>query len=427
MLNLFVTLLVLMLSLQQPSTPAPDDLSFRLTVRNVSDADLTVRTTELPEGAIIPAGKDGTVHVKSPRSMEHGRVRIVLTRPAGDGHVAATFSVTGFDANAVVFWGDPEQIIAAAGPAANAHEVTNLAAMLSATAAVPGSNVDQLLALLLGVPIAMDGGALPCSMRPCLIVGRFGLEYASVLGARFSWVPPGNAKLGRANGYPFEAVTSFDLPRGFWIGQTEWTDFENLLARVLSGKIGIGDAIKYRAAMPASGDMPCASEWPEAVGISRTIAKIDDLAWTLPSEAQWEYACRLQSNGRYAQAPDGRMLTDREFWHNQSARGEVRPVGVLVPSIIGLYDLHGNRMEWCRDAFKKRIDVSDANADQQIEAKAQTRAMRGGHVGWPAADCECGARSDGGRERDAVSIVGVRYVIEAPRPADPTPPEQEQP
>lgn len=427
MLNLFVTPLVLMLSLQQPSTPAPDDLSFRLTVRNVSDADLTVRTTELPEGAIIPAGKDGTVQVKSPRSMVQGRVRIVLTQPAVDGHVAATFSVTGFDADAIVLWGDSEQIIAAAGPAPDAHEGTNLAAMLSAIVAVPESTADQSLHLLLGVPIALDAGTSRCFLRPCLIVGRFGLEYASVLGARFSWVSPGNAKLGRANGYPFEAVTSFDLRHGFWIGQTEWTDFEDLLARVLSGKIGIVDALKDRAAMAASGDMPSASEWHEAVAISRVIAESDGLAWTLPSEAQWEYACRLQSNGRYAQAADGRMLTESEFWYNQTGRGEVRPVGVLVPSVLGLYDLHGNRLEWCRDAFKKRIDVSGATADQQIEAMAHTRAMRGGHVGSPAAACECGARWDAGPERGAVSVVGVRRVIETPIPADPTQPHQEQP
>jgi formylglycine-generating enzyme required for sulfatase activity len=67
----------------------------------------------------------------------------------------------------------------------------------------------------------------------------------------------------------------------------------------------------------------------------------------LPSEAQWEYACRAGTRGPYGGAGD----LDRLAWHDGTSGGKTRPVGTKDPNHFGLHDLHGNVSEWCADAF----------------------------------------------------------------------------
>lgn len=66
-------------------------------------------------------------------------------------------------------------------------------------------------------------------------------------------------------------------------------------------------------------------------------------AFTLPSEAQWEYACRAGTTGNYA----GDLAAIA--WYSNNSGGTTHPVGTKQPSAWGHYDMHGNVWKWCAD------------------------------------------------------------------------------
>jgi formylglycine-generating enzyme required for sulfatase activity len=142
-------------------------------------------------------------------------------------------------------------------------------------------------------------------------------------------------------------------------------------------------------------------------------------AAALPSEAQWEYASRLMRDA--ADKPraveteyytgDGAAALDAAGWYGNNSDYSTQPVGQKQPTDFGLYDLHGNVWEWCRDdwdadAYKRREDgVFDPDVSVPRERHPQhgRRVVRGGGWGNSPADCRSAYRDwwwPGDRGRD---------------------------
>ena len=113
---------------------------------------------------------------------------------------------------------------------------------------------------------------------------------------------------------------------------------------------------------------------------------------SLPSEAQWEYACRAGSRGLYA----GTGKLDEMGWYKENSGLRTRPVGLKKPNAFGLHDMHGNVWEWCRDWYGSyELPVNPGDGERQVpQGGARSRGVRGGSFYSPAEVARSATRSN---------------------------------
>ena len=119
----------------------------------------------------------------------------------------------------------------------------------------------------------------------------------------------------------------------------------------------------------------------------------------LPSEAQWEYACRAGSETKYCFGGEESGLGDYA-WYDENSGNTTHPVGEKKRNAWGLYDMHGNVWEWCQDWYDSGYYAKSPTDDPTGPATGSYRVGRGGSWGLPAGLCRSAYR--GGRP-------GVRY------------------
>ncbi|MCP4629370.1 MAG: formylglycine-generating enzyme family protein, partial [bacterium] len=116
----------------------------------------------------------------------------------------------------------------------------------------------------------------------------------------------------------------------------------------------------------------------------------------LPSEAQWEYACRAGSETRYYTG-DSEADLDRAGWYSENSGGRLHPVREKEPNAFGLYDMHGNVWEWVEDDFHKDYNSAATDGTAWIDnLRGSIRVLRGGGWNSPAKNCRTANRGRGG-------------------------------
>ena len=137
-------------------------------------------------------------------------------------------------------------------------------------------------------------------------------------------------------------------------------------------------------------------------------AYADYYGYSLPTEAQWEYACRAGTTTAYSygDTADGDYMW---YTENNDPRG-TKEVGTKLPNPWGLYNMHGNVREWCSDWYGDYNDSSDT--DPTGPAAGISRVLRGGDWGYDPKDCDCrSAFRFKGYPSDAAYLVGFRVVV----------------
>jgi uncharacterized protein (TIGR02996 family) len=173
----------------------------------------------------------------------------------------------------------------------------------------------------------------------------------NVLGMRFAWVPPGVFLMGSPGSEwdrKFnESQHRVRLTKGLWLGvhpvtQAQW--------QAIMGN------------MPSSfrgDDLPVERvPWDESQGFCARLSQRDGRKYTLPTEAEWEYACRAGTTTpfHFGEVLDGTQAncdaTDPYGTrHVGPYLGRTTAVGSYRPNAFGLWDMHGNVWEWCRDYY----------------------------------------------------------------------------
>ncbi len=120
--------------------------------------------------------------------------------------------------------------------------------------------------------------------------------------------------------------------------------------------------------------------WNDAIAYCNLLSEMEGLkredGYRLPTEAEWEYACRAGTTTRYYYGDAARPSEFASF--GGSSKGKTYPAGGFRPNAFNLYDMHGNVWEWCQDWYKQNYYGQSPRADPAGPLQAACRVIRGG-------------------------------------------------
>ena len=205
------------------------------------------------------------------------------------------------------------------------------------------------------------------------------------------WIPPGEflmgSESGRSNEQPVHEVT---LSQGYYLGQYPVTNREYaLFLNSLSGADRRERTPKYwdnrrfnQADQPVVG-----VSWHDALAYC---------LWSgsrLPTEAEWEYACRAGSMTAWSFG-DTESDLEKFGWYEKNSGGQSQPVGTRLGNDWDLYDMHGNVWEWCADWFGENYYAESPVVDPRGPERGDGRVLRGGSWDDVADVCRSAIRFD---------------------------------
>ena len=112
--------------------------------------------------------------------------------------------------------------------------------------------------------------------------------------------------------------------------------------------------------------------------------------YRLPTEAEWEYACRAGSKTRYPFGDERRL--GEHAWYDHNSGKKTHPVGLKTPNGFGLFDMLGNVEEWCWDSYDPAYYIGSPEHDPRGPSWTLKRVMRGGCWGSSAGGCRSAHR-----------------------------------
>ncbi|MDD3588037.1 MAG: formylglycine-generating enzyme family protein [Thermoguttaceae bacterium] len=225
----------------------------------------------------------------------------------------------------------------------------------------------------------------------------------------FRWCPAGTFMMGSPATElvrmpdPWEFQHQVTLTAGFWMLETEVTQ---KLFQLVVGK---------NPSYWKGDDRPVEMiGMPACVRFCDTFAKKTGLKAQLPTESQWEYACRAGSTSAFSSG-DSMTFVDMQCRKpgaspQKQTQGTV-PVRSFKPNAWGLYDMHGNVAEWVADAFDPEYYWTSPANDPPGLAQGADRVLRGG--GWSSLPdhCRCASRSLDVEPYSLASSYGFRFMI----------------
>jgi formylglycine-generating enzyme required for sulfatase activity len=143
--------------------------------------------------------------------------------------------------------------------------------------------------------------------------------------------------------------------------------------------------------------------WEDAIEFCDRLSRATRKRYRLPTEAEWEYACRSGTTGPYAGS------LDEMGWYSDNSGSKTHEVGKKQPNGFGLYDMHGNVLEWCMDWYSDNYYSQSPSSDPVGPSTGSYRMFRGGSWSDYARDCRSADRS-GDMPGECFYALGFRLV-----------------
>jgi len=240
------------------------------------------------------------------------------------------------------------------------------------------------------------------------------------IGMKLVYVPAGSFMMG--SGSSAEALSSeYDekqwlfegefpqhqvrISKGFWIGQTEVTQgqYESVMnERPWSGKAYVQEDIDNPAVYVS---------WDDAIEFCRRLSQKEEKTYRLPTEAQWEYACRGGTITQFSFGDSHLPLGDYAWFEDNAdavRQDYAHAVGQKKPNRWGIHDMHGNVLEWCSDYYDKTYYSNSPDVDPTGPESGISHSVRGGSWDNKASYHRCSYRA--GYSTKGGLLVGFRVI-----------------
>jgi len=224
------------------------------------------------------------------------------------------------------------------------------------------------------------------------------------------WVPAGSFQMGSPDSEQGRndsegPVHTVELD-GFWMAKYEVTQeqYEAVMGKNPSNFKGAKNPVEMVSWNDAT---DFCRKLTDKVGRASSPAK----SFRLPTEAEWEYACRAGSSTRFCFGDSDNGL-DEYAWYGGNSDNTTHPVGEKKPNDWGLYAMHGNVWEWCGDWYGEKYYGSSDRKNPQGASSGELRVLRGGSWFRDPGDCRSAFRFGNGPARAGDEVrVGIVTML----------------
>ncbi|MDR3234906.1 MAG: formylglycine-generating enzyme family protein, partial [Planctomycetaceae bacterium] len=226
---------------------------------------------------------------------------------------------------------------------------------------------------------------------------------------RFRYCPAGTFTMGsplsEANRDNNEQLHPVTLSQGFYLAETEvtqeqWEAITGNNPSHFKGAKRPVERVNWNVCREFVGKL-------NALGVASK-----GYRFALPTESQWEYACRSGSTTAYCFGEPTTTLSDYA-WYNENSKGTTHEVGTKKANAWNLYDMHGNVWEWCSDWYGNYLSATASTAeltDPLGASSGSNRVLRGGSWSYDAEVCRSASRRNSAPDY-ASNYFGVRVAL----------------
>jgi formylglycine-generating enzyme required for sulfatase activity len=242
------------------------------------------------------------------------------------------------------------------------------------------------------------------NLEPTLTLDLGGVTWEGVLipaGAFVMGSPPGEAKTEKES--QNEKPHRVTLTQPFYMGKFELTQAQYEKVTGANPSVLKGDALPVHKV-----------SWQDAQDFCDKMSRLVKRPVLLPTEAQWEYACRAGTTTAYHSGAEIADL-NKVGWHNGNSGGKPHACGALAPNAWGLYDMHGNIREFVRDLWADAPLADATDPTGPAEGDPKNHVVRGGAYTANAATA-LNCRSAVRRPTETLNANGFRIIVPVSAP-----------
>jgi formylglycine-generating enzyme required for sulfatase activity len=240
-------------------------------------------------------------------------------------------------------------------------------------------------------------------------------EITNSIGMKLVLIPKGTFMMGspieEERRFEDEAQHQVTIGKDYYLGVTEVTQmqYEKVMGAnpsYFEGNAVLGDSSNHPVEQVS---------WEDAVEFCKKLSELPEekksgRVYRLPTEAEWEYACRAGSKAAYSFGANSKTLGDYA-WFGENSGSQTHPVGEKKANAWGLYDMHGNVWEWCSDWYGEY--PKGAVSDPVGPREGLNRVFRGGCWFIVTANCRSAIRIRCAPSRRGL-ILGFRVAMTVP-------------